>query len=277
MKRVTIGSIVTVTLLLVGCGGGGSSSGNSTSSSLNDSTTPSNNETTNVTQNIGKGYYVDAAVKGVNYQCGNQSGTTDINGTFRFQIGSNCNFTVGGVKLRDINASLLENNITILETNVTVAQLLQTLDSDGNASNGIQIPKGADGVIKETLPSLDNLDRDLLTAIHDRLNSEHTDEYNGSVVDKNQTVAHLNGTRSNLEERRIRTNLDVEAEHRSRRNNNGTTTRNRGNENNRTSPTNSALNLDNNNSRRDIIGDRGNRGDRENRGDRNSNTLQGKS
>ena len=215
MSRLTIGSIITATLLIVGCGNNGGSS-TPTTSSLSDSSTPSNSsEANSVAQKIGKGYYVDSAVEGVDYQCDNQKGTTDENGTFTFKSGSDCNFTLGGIKLRDINGSLLEDNITILETNETVAQLLQTLDSDGNASNGIQISKGVGKVIRETLPSLSDLNQDLLEAIHDRLKSE-LKEYHGKVVDRNQTIEHLNRTKAELEARHIRTHLDVEAEHRHR-------------------------------------------------------------
>ena len=222
MNRLTIGSIVTATLLLVGCGSDGNSS--SSKSSLIDSSTPATSGVENpvVAQKIGKGYYVDSAIEGVTYLCGSESGITDENGTFNFEIGSDCNFTIGGVNLRDINASLLEDNITVLEINETVAQLLQTLDSDGDASNGIQIPKSAESVVKETLPSLSDLNQDLLEAVHSRLTEEHSEEYNGTVVDKNQTVAHLNATKASLKERQIRTNLDVEAEHKNRRENNAT-------------------------------------------------------
>ena len=211
MNKLTIGSIVTATLLLVGCGSTGSTD-SSTASSLSDSSTPTNTPTNNGVQPIVKGYYVDSAVEGIHYQCGNESGTTDENGTFTFKMGNDCNFTLGGVKLRDINLSLLENNITVFETNLTVAQLLQTLDSDGNASNGIQIPKGADAIIKETLPSLEGLNKDLLEAIHDRLKAEHSNEYNGTVIAENQTREHLNETKADLAKRNIRTTLDVEAE-----------------------------------------------------------------
>jgi len=211
MNRLTISSIVTATILLVGCGGG--------SSSTPTSNTSNNNETNT---KIGKGYYVDSAVKGVNYQCGKESGTTDENGTFTFENGSDCKFTLGGLKLREINASSLENNVTILETNETVAQLLQTLDSDGNASNGIQIPKGANSIVRDTLTSLDGLDQDLLEALHNGLKSQYSNEYNGTVIDRNQTMEHLNRTRADLEERGIRTNSDVAEEHRRNRDNNST-------------------------------------------------------
>lgn len=212
MNKLTIGSIVTATLLLVGCGDSGSSSSPASDASNNDG----------ANKKIGTGYYVDSAVEGVDYQCGQESGTTDKNGTFTFENGKNCNFTLGGLKLREINASSLEDNVTVLESNETVAQLLQTLDSDGNASNGIQIPKGAEKVIKETLTSLDDLNADLLSAVHDRLKEEYSNVYNGAMIDRNETLAHLDRTRADLAERHARTNSDVEQENRGRRENNST-------------------------------------------------------
>ena len=207
MNIFKVGSIITATLLLVGCG---SSGNNDTVPST--SSTPANSEVSSVVKKIGKGYYVDSPVQGVDYQCGNQKGTTDENGTFTFENGKDCNLTLGGVKLRDINASLLEDNITILETNEKVAQLLQTLDSDGNASNGIKIVKGTDKVIEETLPSLDDLNQDILEAINNRLKAEYSEIYSGIVVDINQAIAHLNETKADLKERDIKTNLDIEDE-----------------------------------------------------------------
>ncbi len=50
-------------------------------------------------------------------------------------------------KARELNITALDNNVTVLEDNITVAQLLQTLDADGNASNGIQILDGTDRVV----------------------------------------------------------------------------------------------------------------------------------
>ena len=59
MRKITMISAVTASLLLIGCGGGGASS---------------------AATGLGTGFYVDAAVKGVSYECGNQSGTTDSDG-----------------------------------------------------------------------------------------------------------------------------------------------------------------------------------------------------
>jgi len=206
MKKLVVGSIVTATLLLVGCGSG-SSSNNNNGNSID---TPTN------TQKIGTGYYVDDAVNGVDYKCGSQEGVTDENGTFTFESGKNCTFSLGGLKLREVNASSLDNNVSILEDNTTVAQLLQTLDKDGNASNGIQIPQGAGQVIRDTLTSLDKpLDRDLLTAIHDTIKADAQNDYNGRVMDMNETQKHLDETKQRLEQEGRRTQHDVETENHS--------------------------------------------------------------
>jgi len=206
MKKLVVGSIVTATLLLVGCGGGSSSNNNNGSDSVDTSTN---------TQKTGIGYYVDDAVNGVDYKCGSQEGTTDENGTFTFENGQNCTFSLGGLKLREVNASNLEDNVSVLEDNATVAQLLQTLDSDGNASNGIQIPPKAGQIVRDELTSLEQpIDRDLLEALHDAIKAEAQNEYHGRVVDMNETQEHLNQTRHRLEQEGRRTQHEVEAQHR---------------------------------------------------------------
>ena len=142
MREIILSSIVAL-LVLNGCGG--SSSSDSTVPSTNnlvEDTTESGSETVD-TKKLGKGYYIDSAIEGVDYVCGSETGITDVNGTFIFEEGADCNFTIGNLVLREINASSLEDNITIFEDNLDVAQLLQTLDLDGNASNGITIDNNA--------------------------------------------------------------------------------------------------------------------------------------
>ena len=128
MRKITMVSVVTASLLLVGCGGGGETSS---------------------TISTGIGFYVDSAVKGVSYECGNQSGTTDSNGKFTFQKGQDCTFSIGGLTLRTTDASKLEDNVTIFEDNNATAQLLQSLDADGNADNGIEILSETASVMDE--------------------------------------------------------------------------------------------------------------------------------
>jgi hypothetical protein len=205
MKKLMFSSIVTATLLLIGCGGGSGTSGNNTTTALSPTAIPTTIPTTNSDKIVGTGYYVDSAVEGIDYSCGSEIGVTDSNGTFKFENGQNCTFTLGDIRLREINASLLEDNITILEDNITVAQLLQTLDADGNATNGIQILNGTDRVVRDTIDSLDGLNSDILEAIHSSMKAEHQYEYNGTVVDINRTKRHILETEATLEHEGRRT------------------------------------------------------------------------
>jgi len=200
MRKLTLGSIVTATLLLIGCGGGGGSSSDDTTTALSPTTTATSTPTINSSKTVGTGYYVDSAVEGIDYSCGSETGVTDSNGTFTFENGQNCKFVLGDITLREINASMLEDNITILEDNITVAQLLQTLDADGNATNGIQILHGTDRVVRDEIQSLNGLDSDVLDAIHSSMRAEHQNEYNGTVIDINKTKAHILETEARLED-----------------------------------------------------------------------------
>jgi hypothetical protein len=213
MKKIVATSIVTATLLLVGCGGGGSSS--SSDSNNNGSTALTDTRASTIpTRVTGKGYYVDSAVEGVEYECGEKHGVTDENGTFEFDTDTGCKFRLGELKLRELNITALDDNVTVLEDNITVAQLLQTLDADGNASNGIQLLDGVDEVVNETITSPEDLEEDanatdLLEALHSALKEKYPDEYNGTIVDKNETIIHLQETKKRLEEEHRRTQHDV--------------------------------------------------------------------
>ena len=113
--------ITALSLILFGCGGGGSSTV--------DDGTPA----------IGTAYYVDSAVSGIDYVCGSQEGVTGENGDFTFEVGQSCTFYLGAIPLRDIVADDLQDGSTVQETDVNVARILQTLDADGDPTNGITI------------------------------------------------------------------------------------------------------------------------------------------
>ena len=98
--------------------------------------------------NVRTGYFIDSAVEGLRYQSGSQSGYTDSNGTFQYEEGQPVTFSIGNLKL----GSLVVKNSRVFpvdlidgatdERHPTVslmAQILQTLDSDGDPSNGITI------------------------------------------------------------------------------------------------------------------------------------------
>ena len=109
-------SVAAVTvLMLAGCGGSSDSTETATA------------------------YYVDSAVAGVSYVCGSQAGTTGKDGAFTFEKGQGCTFSLADIPLRTVAAEELYEAKKIVEDNIDVAQLLQSLDADGNLDNGIQI------------------------------------------------------------------------------------------------------------------------------------------
>ena len=131
MRRFNIvGLLIISIIVLVGCGGG---------SGDDDPIEPKDK----------KGFYVDSAVEGVEYQCGTHSGTTGVDGEFSFEEGEGCRFSIAGVPLREVPADRLEDNVIIFENNVTTARFLQSIDRDGNVSNGIEISSLVRGAIEE--------------------------------------------------------------------------------------------------------------------------------
>ena len=142
---------ILTSLILSACGGGSSSK-----------STP-----TAIT-----GSYSDAgAVSGLQYSTATQSGTTDSSGKFLYLPGETVTFSVGSIvigkavaaptlttfDLVGISAPLtslgIPNNIPsslLFQQAINISTFLQTLDSDGNVSNGISIPSQAIVLAKNT-------------------------------------------------------------------------------------------------------------------------------
>ena len=134
-------SSVFAALVLVGCGGGGSSSATT-------------------------GYFVDAAVANADYDCvadGSVSKTTGADGSFTCSNMSHVRFRVGHLVLGEIHALHADKHVfpqdlvgVARDTGVNdarvvaMAQLLQSIDSDGNPSNGITIAQGTKTAVAET-------------------------------------------------------------------------------------------------------------------------------
>jgi len=132
LLSVSVMSVIAA-ILLTGCGGGSDTTTTTTS------TAPKIQFT---------GFLYDSAVSGVSYVCGDQSGITGVDGSFNFQKDQGCTFSLAGITLRTVAAANLVDQVKILENNVSVAQMLQTLDNDGNASNGITITPAVIAAVK---------------------------------------------------------------------------------------------------------------------------------
>ena len=143
MKRITFISTIAASLLFVGCG---SSSSDTTETAVQ------------------TGYLVDSAVANADYDCladGVNDKQTGPNGEFQCQDMSQIRFRIGNLVLGEISAlpqdgyvfpqdlvGVSRDNTTNAQV-VKIAQLLQSLDTDADPSNGISI----DTAVKNELPS----------------------------------------------------------------------------------------------------------------------------
>ncbi|WP_170252869.1 DM13 domain-containing protein [Colwellia echini] len=137
----------TLILLLTACGSGDNntlSPGASTDNSPDDITPSSPEET------VYTGVFLDSAVQGLHYTTATQSGTTNEQGEFDFQTDETITFSIGGITLPPTPAKLYLTPLSLYQTDdinqlevVNLIRLLQTLDLDGDASNGIEITEQA--------------------------------------------------------------------------------------------------------------------------------------
>ncbi len=178
-------SIATAGILLVGCGG--------------DST---DNEATSDTYT---GYFIDAAVKGAHYKTtSGLEGDTDRYGRFSYRKGDKVEFSLGKVVLGECEP---ENDGKVTpktliaqrqaaqdgqEASITLMlQFLQALDSDGDASNGITIPRSTIekfNTLSKEIAFLDINESELI-----KLDSETLDtDYDGRIdVDAQRAKLHF--------------------------------------------------------------------------------------
>ena len=110
------------------------------------------------------GIFVDSPVSGLDYKTDTQSGLTDANGRFLFQEGETVTFSIGGLDLGSgiarpvltpveiVTGAISANDLKV----INLCRLLQSLDVDGDPSNGIEIPEAA----RELLLSSDAIDFD---------------------------------------------------------------------------------------------------------------------
>lgn len=131
MRVLKLFSVAVVAASLVACGGGGE---NNTASLSTPST----------------GVFLDSAVSGIGYKTATQSGTTNSKGEFSYLSGETVTFFVGGLELPSVEAKATVTPLDIAKTTdvndataSNILVLLQSLDEDGNPSNGIAIPSTA--------------------------------------------------------------------------------------------------------------------------------------
>ena len=130
MKPVSVLSMIlfAIAMFLPACGGGGGGSDNAGPA-------------------VKEGVYVDSPVQGLTYETATHSGTTDNEGTFKYQLGETVTFSIGNLVLGQGTARERMNPIDLVagandEKDPTVTntcRLIQSLDEDGDLYNGIKI------------------------------------------------------------------------------------------------------------------------------------------
>jgi hypothetical protein len=181
-KSMRLGTLsLVVSALLVGCGSDNSSSDNGTV------------EATTSTDDTLTGYFIDAAVEGVAYETSSgQSGMTDTSGRFKYRVGDSVKLSIGNLILGETEPtdeglitpeSLSEGDP---ELQILLLRTLQSLDTDGDPSNGITIPENLLENIETT--SISEKDESSLLALDTDLALELDYDHDGKI-DTNVTQA----------------------------------------------------------------------------------------
>jgi hypothetical protein len=107
---------------------------------------------------VADGQFVDSAVSGVSYLSGDQSGVTDADGMFHYEVGKTVRFSIGDVVLGEATGKAIMTPVDLVpgatdETDPTVTnicRLVQSLDDDADPSNGIRLAAAAQDYISGT-------------------------------------------------------------------------------------------------------------------------------
>ena len=106
------------------------------------------------------GYFIDSAVQGLQYKSGSLTGFTDSSGAFQYEEGQPVTFSIGSLELGSVTVThsrvfpvdLIAGAKDETHPKVSLmAQVLQTLDSDGDASNGITITDSARQALNQVI------------------------------------------------------------------------------------------------------------------------------
>ena len=96
------------------------------------------------------GTFVDSPVINIGYRTATQSGDTNSRGEFKYLAGETITFFIGDLEFPPVLAAELVTPLDIAETDdvahpmvINIIRLLQSLDKDGNPSNGITITQTA--------------------------------------------------------------------------------------------------------------------------------------
>lgn len=179
--------LLTIPVLLTACGGGSSPTEDVGDTIVNDETS------------LMVGVFVDSPVAGADYVTQTQSGITNSDGEFNYLEGESVTFSIGETLFPTITASHIVSPVDMagaggdseaIKTNI--ARFLQSIDSDGDSTNGITVPSGAalSSYEIDFNQSIDDF-ADNVSVINMIANSGSS---NTSLIDAADALRHLNST-----------------------------------------------------------------------------------
>lgn len=200
-KNNVIRRILAVFLIAIitACGGSGSTDV-STEPTTENQTAPTN---TPVIVPL-TGVFIDSAIGNIDYVTETQSGVTNETGEFQYIADEQVTFSIGSLIFPSISAKHVVTLLDIAgETNprsdsvVNMARLLQSLDNDGNATNGITISDLA----KDVATPLDfaQTPEDFAESIEVSTFLSAANDTTNTIIDKEQSIAHLSHSLNNLD------------------------------------------------------------------------------
>lgn len=150
MKKFAWTLLVSISFgFLSACGGGGGDGGGTTSGTVPPPVTPPVAPSP-VTPTVLLGVFLDSPVSNISYKTATQTGTTDLQGQFKYVANETVTFSVGSVTLPSATASAIITPMELAKTTdmssntvLNMLVFLQSLDKDGDPSNGIQIQDAA--------------------------------------------------------------------------------------------------------------------------------------
>lgn len=143
------------------------------------------------------GYFVDSAVGGIGYETDTQDGETTAEGEFEYVDGETVTFFIGDLALPAVAGGELITPMDLFETTditdqrvVNLARLLQSLDEDGDPSNGITLTEAAHAAATGVDIDLD-VSTEAFAANTDVINLVSNGGGQGTLVSAEDALAHL--------------------------------------------------------------------------------------
>jgi hypothetical protein len=142
-NRLVLATVIAFSLSA--CGGGGGSSSNTSQPPVVPTPTPT--PTPPSTPAVFTGIFLDSAVQNLNYATPSVAGKTSDKGEFEFANNEFVVFSIGNIQFPAVYADTYITPLDIFATSdvnhtsvVNMLRLLQSLDIDGDPTNGIVIP-----------------------------------------------------------------------------------------------------------------------------------------